>query len=280
MHNNESHAGDIEQKKRFRFGKNWRNFLSQLTEARKAEAEKSLRELLEVDTLEGKTFLDIGSGSGLFSLAAARMGAKVRSFDFDPQSVACTSDLKNSFAQRDNSWEVSEGSILDQAFVDSLEQHDIVYSWGVLHHTGDMWTAIDNAQSLVSPGGKLIIALYNDQGFKSRLWTKLKKTYVQSSPFFKKVILYSMVAGMETMYATARAINGKNPLPFKEWKEYQKNRGMSKWYNYIDWIGGYPFEVSRPEEVFNHLRAKGFQLEHLITCGGGHGCNEFVFVKK
>ena len=83
-----SHSQEIRQGERFEFGKNWSQFLSHLNDSRIAEAEQSLRNMLEVDDLCGKRFLDIGSGSGLFSLAARRLGASVYSFDYDPRSVA------------------------------------------------------------------------------------------------------------------------------------------------------------------------------------------------
>ena len=86
--------GGIDDKNRFSFGANWERFLTVLDENRIMEAERSLRQMLQVEQLEGKRFLDIGSGSGLFSLSARRLGAVVHSFDYDPQSVACTSELR------------------------------------------------------------------------------------------------------------------------------------------------------------------------------------------
>ncbi len=88
------HRKEVESGNRFEFGKNWSAFLAHLSEDRILKAEQSLREMLEVETLTGKTFLDIGSGSGLFSLAARRLGAKVFSFDFDSNSYACTKELR------------------------------------------------------------------------------------------------------------------------------------------------------------------------------------------
>ena len=181
-------AAEIARGERFQFGQNWSQFLPAIDEERILEAEKSLREMLEVDSLSGKTFLDIGSGSGLFSLAARRLGARVHSFDFDPKSVFCTTELKKSYFRDDESWKVQEGSVLDGEFMKSLGEYDIVYSWGVLHHTGNLWTAMENAQQRVAPEGKLFIALYNDTGSQSTRWNWIKKTYnnlpgILRSPF-------------------------------------------------------------------------------------------------
>jgi 2-polyprenyl-6-hydroxyphenyl methylase/3-demethylubiquinone-9 3-methyltransferase len=171
-----SHAIEIAQGDRFEFGKNWTRFLFVLDDARVARAEESLKVMLEVQDLEGMRFLDIGSGSGLFSLAARRLGASVHSFDFDPRSVGCTRELKRRYFDGDLRWNVEEGSALDETYLKSLGTFDVVYSWGVLHHTGQMWQALENARLPVAAGGKLFVAIYNDVGSKSRRWTWIKRT--------------------------------------------------------------------------------------------------------
>lgn len=112
--------------------------------------------MLNLETLEDKTFLDIGSGSGLFSLAAVRLGARqIHSFDYDLQSVACSRELKRRYFPQKNDWSIEQGDVLDKDYLNSLGQWDIVYSWGVLHHTGNMWQALGNIVQLVKKGGNL-----------------------------------------------------------------------------------------------------------------------------
>lgn len=268
---------EIELNQRFGFGDNWKKFLSLINDVRILEAEGSLKEMLKVDTLDGKKFLDIGSGSGLFSLAARRLGAQVYSFDYDPQSVFCTQKLKELYFPGDIMWTVEQGNALATKYLLSLGKFDIVCSWGVLHHTGSMWEALDNACLPTKEGGKVFIAIYNDQGWASKWWLATKKAYNSLPGLFKYLVLlpaFIRLWGPTTIKDFLRA------RPFSTWIKYKRNRGMSAWRDVVDWVGGYPFEVARPEEIFDFFISKGFTLIKLKTCAGGHGCNEFVFKNK
>lgn len=268
------------ESERFGFGKNWQDYSRLIDEPRIASAVESLQQRFRDTSLTGKTFLDIGSGSGLFSLAAHRLGAIVTSFDYDSNSVACTQEVKARFASQASNWKVLQGSALDESFLSSLGTFDFVYSWGVLHHTGHMWKALDNAAQRVAPGGQLCIAIYNDQGRPSRLWWKLKHLYNQAPTLLRPAIVVAAGAFIEGKAALGRAMRGKNPLPFKEWAERKRTRGMSVWHDLVDWVGGFPFEVARPDQISGFFGKRGFVLEELQTCGGGLGCNEFVFRLK
>lgn len=274
------HKDEMVQGNRFEFGKNWQRFLSILDKDRILEAERSLKQMLETDHLKGKSFLDVGSGSGLFSLSARRLGARVHSFDFDPLSVACTMELKRRYFLSDGNWTIEQGDVLNLDYLKSLEQFDVVYSWGVLHHTGAMWQVLENVEPLVAEKGKLYISIYNDQGSASLLWMSLKRFYNRSSKPIKGFILLGVGGYLETISALGRLVRCENPLPFKRWAEMKKRRGMSTWYDLVDWVGGYPFEVAKPEEILDFYRGKGFELVKLKTCAGGIGCNEYVFVKE
>ncbi len=275
-----SHAIEIAQGARFEFGKNWSRFLVDLNDRRIARAEESLQAMLEVTDLRGKTFLDIGSGSGLFSLAARRLGARVHSFDFDPHSVACAKELRSRYFAGDQEWTIEEGSALDAEYLKSLGTFDVVYSWGVLHHTGEMWQALENAQLPVKAGGKLFIAIYNDQGSKSRRWKWIKKTYCGLPRGLKSPFALATMAP-EEMKAMLRALVLLKPSEYlHRWTRYDTNRGMSRWCDIIDWVGGYPYEVAKPEELFDFYRARGFTLTKMKCGGVGLGCNEMVFARE
>lgn len=271
------HATEVATGQRFEFGKNWAWFLETLDDQKIDEAVKSLCDMLETDSLAGKSFLDIGSGSGLFSLAARKLGARVHSFDYDPSSVGCTQELKRRYFGDDEQWTVEAGSALDAGYIASLGKFDVVYSWGVLHHTGDMWVALANAATPVGSRGKLFIAIYNDQGTASRRWTKVKRTYNR----LPKGLRFLVVWPSFWVLCWRRMVKDSLHLrPFQFIRDYGKNdRGMSFWQDLIDWVGGYPFEVATPEKIFTFYRERGFGLTRLKTCGGSIGCNEFVFRK-
>ena len=257
----------------FSFGRNWHDFVhASLSDERVREAEHSLAAFLGTTDLKGRTFLDIGCGSGLFSLAAYRLGAaKIVSFDLDPFSVACCQYLR----EREGSplqWSVTSGSILDESFVRSLESADIVYAWGVLHHTGSMWRAIGNAIGLVRPGGVLFIAIYNkvDGVLGSQSWLNLKRAYNSAPRWFKAFIEY----GFLLLVITKMLLTLRNPI--REIRGYKKKRGMSFRTDIRDSLGGYPYEYASAGEIFRFCHTMGLQLEKLRTVSD-LGLNEFLF---
>jgi len=254
---------EIERGVRFAFGANWRSFVESVDESRIGAAQQSLTSMLGREQLDGLSFLDIGSGSGLFSLAAFRLGATVMSFDYDPESVASTEQLRLTYAADDPSWRVEQGSVLDADYMASLGTFDVVYAWGVLHHTGAMWPALERA--IGATAGTLFIAIYNDQGRQSRIWRRIKQRYNHAGPAGRGVLL-----GMAESYFRARSTlaGARSSQP--------RARGMSAAHDLRDWLGGYPFEVASAGEVFTFCHDRGLTLTRLRT-SNGLGNNEFVF---
>jgi 2-polyprenyl-6-hydroxyphenyl methylase/3-demethylubiquinone-9 3-methyltransferase len=256
----------------FSFGENWTRFLSSLSDRQIEQATLAVSALVGRD-VRGESFLDIGSGSGLSSLAARRLGARVYSFDYDPQSVACTQELRRRFFPGDESWTVSQGSVLDEPFLATLGQFDVVYSWGVLHHTGRMWTAIENAGRLVRPGGLFIIGIYNFRGGRrgTATWARLKRWYCKA-PRWQQV-------AWESAYTTwdlvSMAAVGRNPI--KMIRQYHSDRGMSWRRDATDWLGGYPYEAATPGEILEFVRRK-FSFVLIKQNINLHlGVSEYVF---
>lgn len=263
---------------RFDFGENWKQYLGGLTEEHIHQAERSLSTSLGLETLHSQTFLDVGSGSGLFSLAARRLGARVHSFDYNPRSVACTAELKERYFACSSDWTIERGSVLDKDYMASLGTFDVVYAWGVLHHTGAMWTGLQNVIDAVANGGSLYTAIYNDQGRMSKVWRQIKRLYNALPAPMHLVVLYPVAA---RLWGPRLAVDTLHGAPLRTWKSYTATRrGMSPWHDVVDWVGGLPFEVATPEAVFDFCHQRGFTLEHLTTKGGGIGCNEYVFRRR
>ncbi len=262
---------------RFAFGRNWRGFLSVLDEGRIAEAEKSLREMLETDRLEGLSFLDAGSGSGLFSLTAARLGvSRIHSFDFDVESVACTEELKRRYRPEMRGWTIERGSVLDQEYLATLGRYDIVYSWGVLHHTGALWQALAAVTPLVAPGGTLFVAIYNNRGWISKAWRVVKRLY-NTGLAGRLLVVGLFVPLFVAKGLVADLLRLKNPAA--RYREYRRQRGMSIMYDWLDWLGGLPYEVAKPDQIIRFFSERGFSLRKLKPPIHRNGNNEFVFSK-
>lgn len=260
----------------FSFGQNWQRYLRSMNEERVRIAIASLTGFLRLDSLAGMTLLDIGCGSGLFSCAAYRLGARqIVSIDADPLAIECCRSFHEKAGSPQN-WRILEASILDMEFVRQLGSFDVVYAWGVLHHTGRMWDALRNSVQLVSPDGYYYVSIYNKVPGRSgsAMWLRLKKWYNASSLFGKALI--------ESAYITKLLLDHfvrlRNPL--KTAREY-KSRGMSWRTDIRDWIGGYPYEYASVEEVFHFVRGCCPDLEMVnIETTTGTGCNSFLFHRR
>ncbi len=263
---------------RFAFGRNWQEFLQDLDADSIQEAQTALAQLLGKTSLKDTTFLDIGCGSGLSCLAALNLDATVRGFDFDNDSVQAATSLLTAQAPGKD-WGIERGSVLDLPFMAGLGLFDIVYSWGVLHHTGALWNAVDSASRAVKPGGLLALALYNDQGGASRRWRTIKRLYVASPRAIRFAMVLAIGAFFKSRGALIRLLRLQNPFSSDE-KRGRRTRGMSPWHDLVDWVGGYPFEVAKPDDLVDFLAARGFQLKRLKTVGNGHGCNEYLFRRE
>ena len=263
-----------QEESRFDFGRNWQRFLAVLNDERIAAATDSLHDMLGME-VAGARFLDVGSGSGLSSLAASRLGAaRIHSFDFDEQSVACTRFVRDRYGPSNVEWTVERGSALDAEYLATLGEWDIVYSWGVLHHTGAMWDAIHRVSRLVRADGLFFLSIYNDQGRISDGW-KMVKRLCNSGRLGNAAVLTTFIP-----YYVGRGIAEdlrRFHNPRERYRTYYRNLGMSMVHDWLDWLGGYPFEVAPPDAVSEFCRDRGLRLERLRTAGRGSGCNEFVF---
>ena len=264
---------------RFKFGENWQDFSNNLSDSMIKDAILCTKKSLNDAGVEirGKTVIDIGCGSGLFSLAALDLGAKfITSFDYDPSSVECTRKLLQSKNFSNNDFEVLEGSILDDEFISRLSKYDLVYSWGVLHHTGNLKKALKNSCNLTKKNGIIFIALYQ-KTFLDPIWKIEKRFYSSSSKRIQIIIDRMFIFLIRITYILKRK-------SFKNFvKNYSNNRGMNYYRDISDWLGGYPYEGITVEECIKFFSRIGFQ-KLLINKRGKFFAkvssnNEYIFKK-
>jgi 2-polyprenyl-6-hydroxyphenyl methylase/3-demethylubiquinone-9 3-methyltransferase len=253
----------------FSFGENWLKYLDEMPAEAIERHAAYVADWLGSD-LSGLRILDIGCGQGLFSLTAHRFGANVVAFDADPASVAATARLR-AFDGDPPNWEVLRGSILDPEFVSRLGVFHVVASWGVLHHTGRLWEALDAAASRVAPGGLLFIALYHRTPQSGRS-LRTKKLYSWLPGPGKSVFRAAYASGKIAKHLVVRR-------SLRQFRDYSLERGMTWRRDVEDWLGGLPYEVSSPGEVLERLRPKRFTLERLKD-GVGEGGNDVYLLRK
>lgn len=240
----------------FEFGKNWEKLVNQLNDDAVAESTRKMADFTGFSDFKNKTFLDIGCGSGLSSLAAFKLGAKsISSVDIDPQNIKNVEAVKQKFnVPAQYSWSAWVSSIVEAKDVHQLPRADIVYSWGVLHHTGSMWEGIDHCTRLVNPGGYLYLMLYRDAFFAST-WKNIKYFYTKAP----QIIKWAMRNTFASLLILGAILKGKNPARII--RDYpKKSRGMSWYIDVTDWVGGYPFEYASAEETTRFLESRGFRI--------------------
>lgn len=257
----------------FDFGNNWKDFSDNaLTDEKIQQARDDFRALTESIEIEDKSFLDIGFGQGLSLLIAAEFGARCIGCDINTTCAEVLEYNRRKFPNlRNNSTPLIVGSILDNDTLmkigEEKKDYDIVHSWGVLHHTGDMYTAIENSARFVKPGGAFILAIYN-RHWTSKIWLEIKRCYNKSPNFVKKLFIIFFIP---VIWIAKFVVTGKNPK--------KQKRGMDFYYNVIDWIGGYPYEYASKDELVRFVEPLGFQCRRVIGATVPTGCNQFIFFR-
>jgi 2-polyprenyl-6-hydroxyphenyl methylase/3-demethylubiquinone-9 3-methyltransferase len=268
--NNEA-AQAANERVSFSFGENWQKFIAGIDDNALRCAEESFVDFTKLSRLNDYEFLDIGCGSGMSSLVALRLGARrVVGVDVDPSSVAASMAMRDRFGYSPDRWQIHSGSVLDAQFLQGLGRFSYVYSWGVLHHTGAMWPAIENVvQNNIQPGGMFHLALYHAH-WMAPTWLKVKRLCNASPHILFPLLKYGYLAAL----FSRMALRFESPIRYV--RNYKANRGMSFFRDIDDWMGGLPYEFCSPEEVTNFMSGHGgkrLQLKEVNSCG----CDEYLF---
>jgi 2-polyprenyl-3-methyl-5-hydroxy-6-metoxy-1,4-benzoquinol methylase len=121
----------------------------------------------------GKRVLDAGCGGGRWSVALARLGAKVTAIDFSEAGLERTRALCEPLGEI----ETMRVNLLDPPEELRGRRFDMVYSYGVLHHTGDTFGALANVVPLVADDGLLFLYLYGVASWPLR--ERIRTNYVR-----------------------------------------------------------------------------------------------------
>ena len=258
----------------FSFGRNWASYAGIIDDARLAEAERGLVHLFGGEGLAGKSFLDLGCGSGLHAVAAVRLGAsRIVAVDIDSVAVDTARTVLRQHAPQISS-DVRRLSVFDLE-PETFGRFDVVYSWGVLHHTGAMHEALLRAAQMVAPGGRFAFALYH----RTRMcgfWRREKRWYAAASPRAQRAARAVYTALLRLRFA----LTGGDFRAYVA--NYQRGRGMDFAHDVHDWMGGYPYESISATEVEVLMRRLGFthvrSFVTPLTIGlFGSGCDEYVY---
>jgi 2-polyprenyl-6-hydroxyphenyl methylase/3-demethylubiquinone-9 3-methyltransferase len=262
----------------YSFGKNWLEYSQSINSIHVDHVTSDLSRLLNLKDLTQKSVLDIGCGSGVHDVGFYQLGCRnLTAIDYDQDCITATNQTLEKFCPG-SGYKILQGDILSSK-TQSLGKFDIVYSWGVLHHTGNLLEAICKASTLVAREGHLAIALYR-KTLMCGFWKAEKRLYSRLPRIFQRFLelIYISFFSIALLFTQKTSIT--NYI-----ESYSSKRGMNFFADVKDWLGGYPYESISPHELRKLMSSLGFRQVYSLEGNSrigifGSGCDEFLFQKK
>ncbi len=220
----------------------------QEVEARKYFVEPHIPGFAEFDKWRGKRVLEIGCGIGTDTISFAKAGARVTAVDLSEQSLALAKKRAALYGL-DVKFYCADAEQLSS--VVPVEKYDLVYSFGVIHHTPHPDRVVQQIKNYVGPGSTVKIMVYNRYSWKvfwilvangrGAFWnlSKLVAKYSEAKEGCPVTYAYSpgqarrLLAGFDILGARVDHI-----FPYKI-SDYVQYRYRKVWY--FRWMPGWLF---------------------------------------
>lgn len=213
------------------------------------------------DEVKGKSVLDSGCGTGIFSIIFAKNGAgQVTGIDISPGSLGTAEGLKQKFGLSNARFEQQD--MLHLPYPDAC--FDIVWAWGTVHHTTDPLGAIDGLIRVLKPGGSILLAIYK----------KTKVTWIHEA--IRKTLVRTPRRSWNALAKIMAFFGTPIVWTFKRREKARQGETLSELI--LDWYFVPIRHYYKPDEIRTFLEGKGFKIENYLAHSGRfNSSSNFIF---